>query len=125
MFAGWIVRNVLLLGVEVFGISHAMFVMAGVPYLSRALFADSEGIATLHELYASRCALVDRRGGQYMNVIGHDSETVELEFSRVAIAEERGDEKIGVCCALEMAAALVGEDCDRIGTQLLANGGHT
>lgn len=55
VFASWVIGYVLALIVEVFAVSDAVFVMAGVPDLSCGLFADGEGVAAFDELYAPRC----------------------------------------------------------------------
>jgi hypothetical protein len=59
-----------------------------------------------------------------MNVVWHDSEGVELETAFVAMIEERCDEEFGVCCALEVAVSLEGQDRECVGALLLADFGH-
>jgi hypothetical protein len=60
-----------------------------------------------------------------MHVVWHDGECVELELSCVAIAEERGDEELGVDGALKVAMLLERGDRDGVRTLLLADCGHS
>jgi hypothetical protein len=70
-------------------VSDAMFVVAGVPDFSGRLFASGEGVAALDELYAAGGILVDGGRDQDVDVVGHDREAMEFEFSGVTISEER------------------------------------
>ena len=123
-FATRVVRDVLPLGVEVVFIANAVFMISGVPDLAGCLLTDGEGVATLDELNAAGGALVDSGSDQDVDVIGHYDEAVEFELSLLSVAQECGDEEVGVRCALEVTAALVGEYGDRVGALLLANRGH-
>ncbi len=96
----------------------------GVPDLAGALLAGGEGVAALDELDAAGCALVYGRGDEDVDVVRHDCAGMEGELALVLVAEERGDEELGVRGALEVAAALVGEDGEGVGAQLLSDGGH-
>ncbi len=59
-----------------------------------------------------------------MSVVGHDDESVELEFALVAVAEERCNEKLGDGVALENAAALVRDGGERVSLGFEAHGGR-
>jgi len=123
-FAMRVVRDVLLLHRKVVFVADAVLVIAGVPDFSGRLLANCERVSTLDELDTAGSALIDGWRDEDVYVIEHDGEAVELELSGVAITEERRDEKLGVRCALEMAAALVGKYGDRVCGALLADRGH-
>ena len=57
-------------------------------------------------------------------MVWHDDEGVELEFARVAIAEECGDEEFGGGGALKEAMALVGDGSEGVGLGVEAHGGR-
>ena len=56
-----------------------------------------------------------------MDVLGHDYEAVELEFIRVAIAEEGSDHELRSDCFLEDSMALVCDGGKGIGAGLKAH----
>ncbi len=51
-------------------------------------------------------------------MIGHDDESVELEFALVTVAEEGGDEEFGDDVPLEDASSLVCDGGQRVGLVL-------
>lgn len=75
---------------------------SGVPDSAGALFTYGVGVAAFHQLDAARCALVDRWGDEDVNVVVHDGEGMDEEPALVSIAEEGGDEEVGVRGALEV-----------------------
>jgi hypothetical protein len=119
-----IICNVEELSSEIFLIADSVLVIAGVPDVPGALVAGCEGIAAFDELDAARCAEVNCRCHEDVDVVGHDGESVEEEFPSVAIAEERGDEELCVFGSLEMSVAVQGQNSDCIGAELLAGRGH-
>ena len=56
--------------------------------------------------------MVDSGSDRDVDVIVHNGEAVEFKLSLLSVAKECRDEEVGVRCALEMAAALVGENGD-------------
>ena len=108
-FAERIVRYVESLVAEIIFIDDTVCVVAHLPDFAWEFLADGEREAALDELSAAIDGLVGCWGKEDVDVIGHDGESVEVEFSGVAIAEEGGDEELCVCGALEDSAALVGE----------------
>ena len=59
----------------------------------------------------------DRFGRSEKNVkmVGHDHEAVEKVAILIAVAEEDGQEKFGVCGSLEEANAVVGDGGEGVG----------
>jgi hypothetical protein len=54
-------------------------------------------------------------------MIGHHGKTMKLEAASITIAEDRRDEKVGVCRALKVAMLLEGRDRDRVCAQMLGS----
>jgi len=119
-----VVGDVLLLRFKISEIADAMLMIAGVPYFAGRLIACSVGIPSFDELYGFRGRYVCRRSDKDVDVVGHDDEGVDEEFTRVAIAEEGGDEEFGVSRALEVAMLLECRDRDGVCLGLLADCGH-
>ena len=124
VLANRIVRDVLLLRLEIIFIANAVLVVSGVLDLTGKLFADCERVAALDELNTARRAHIDCGSDENVEMVGHDREGMKRESALVAVAEEGCDHQLGIRGALENSVALRGEDGNRIGAQLLANGGH-
>ena len=124
MFLGGVVEDVEGLVAEVFLIDHAVGVIAVLPYLAGEILAYGEGESALDELGAAFDGHVRGRGEPDVDVVGHDDEGGELEFVRVAITEECGDEEFGGGGALEEAMTLVGYGSEGVGLGFEAHGGR-
>jgi hypothetical protein len=124
LFSGWVVGDVEKLIAKVVFVSDAMVVVSTVPYLSRGLVANGEGVAALDVLDALCCGLIFSRSDERVRVVGHDDEAVELEAAFGLMLEEGLDEEFGVGRALEVAMLLEGRDGDGVGALFLADGGH-
>ena len=86
---------------EVGQIADAVFVIARMPDFLLCLRACGKGVATLDELHAF-CERCVSRGYEEMDVIRHDRETMQQEFSLISITPERLQEEVGVNCFAEV-----------------------
>ena len=119
VFADWIVGDVGELVGVIRIVADAVLVISGVPDLAAELIANGEGEAAFDPLNGFGRGLGG--GDEDVDVIGHDDESVEEEFTCVAVAEESGDEELRICGSLKYAPAVVGEDGDRVGLWLQAH----
>ena len=86
----------MLLCLKIAFVADAMRVVALVPNSTQALITNREGVSALDRLDTAGCALVYRRSDEDVHVVKHDGECVEAEFALVTVAEESGDEQLGV-----------------------------
>ena len=122
VFPDRVVEDVLGLVAQVIVVGDSVGVVALLPDLSAYVFADGEEEAALDELGAAFDGHVRCGSEQDVDVIGHHDEGVELEFTGVAITEERGDEKLGGCRSLEDASSLMGDGGECVGLGLESHG---
>jgi hypothetical protein len=99
---------------EVFLIDNSVGVVILLPYLAGEILAHREGEPAFDQLGAAFDCNVWCWGKQDVDVVGHHDEGVELEFSGVSIAEERGNEEFSDGVALEDAASLVGDGSEDV-----------
>ena len=123
-FAGGIVGDVEELTCVVDDVADAVFVVAVLPEFAKGGFADRVRGGAFDQLHAAGGGVVDCRGDQGVEVIGHDDEAVELEAVCVAMTEEGRDNEIGVAGGLEEAPAMVGDEGESVRLGRLADGGH-
>jgi len=105
--AFWIFCYVAFLVEEVFSVADSVFVMAWVPDFAFELFADGVREAAFDELQAAGKGLF--RGGsyEYVDMVWHEGESMELVAGLFAVAEENFQHQIGVGCAREQGSALM------------------
>jgi hypothetical protein len=120
----WVVEDVEGLVAEVVFIDYAVGVVALLPYLAWEFLAYGEGESAFDQLGAAFDGNVLCWGKQDVDVVGHDDEGVELEFSGIAITEERGDEEFSDSISLEDTATLVGDGGEDVGLGLEAHYGR-
>jgi hypothetical protein len=101
LLAGWVGSNVGELGAEIALDADTVFEVAGMP--DYAVARGGMRVTAFDELDAACGGLVEGRGDEDVDVVGHDDEAVEQESLLVAIVEECCDKKFGVLCLLEMA----------------------
>jgi hypothetical protein len=109
---------------EVVLIDYAMGMVTLLPDITGEIFAYCEGESAFDQLSAAFDGNVLCRGEQDVDVVRHYDEGVKLEFSRVAIAEECGDEEFGDGVALKYAATFVGDGSEDVSLKFEAHGGR-
>jgi hypothetical protein len=124
VFSGGVLGDVEFLCFVVIEVTDTVFVIAGVPDFSGKLLANSEGVSAFYELKAGGGVLVLCRSDEDVEMVGHNDESVESEAALVAITKECGDHELCICGALEDSFALVREDGEGIGLELLADCSH-
>ena len=105
-------RNVHELIPVILGADDAVRMIAGLPNLTRPLRAHGEGIASLDQLRRALDGFCRRQ--QNMNMLGHDSESVQEEPILIAISEQGFDQEVSICADLKETMALVGDCCERV-----------
>ena len=80
---------------EVGQIAEAVFVIARMPDFFLCMRARGKGVTTLDELraFCERCV---GRSYEEMDMVRHDRETMQQEFSLISVTPERLQEEVGV-----------------------------
>jgi len=107
---------------QIVRIGHAMGVITFLPNFSWTILAYGKREPTLDELGAALDRHVWCGREEYVHVVGHHDEGVELEFACVTVAEECGDEEFSKGGVPEDASALVRDGGERVGLWFESHG---